>query len=163
MTSHIPHTNENVVFLDYDYTTLKKVAKIVRRLQERYGLGVAHVARTGKRRHHVVFLDKLIMDTWVKVVEESECHDGYAYHLKGQGYAILRLIKKGRNPAPQWVASLPPKRASAYAQSTTHAMILQKFWGLPRKCVLIANLDKNRLWESVYYFTDNARQNLRAT
>lgn len=163
MTSHIPHTDKNVVFLDYDYTSLKGIARIAKRLQEKYSLGTVHIAHTGKKRHHVVFLDELDLDTWVKVVEESECHDGYAFHLKGQGYAILRLIKKGRNAAPRWLCSIPPKHPSAHNQSTTHAMLLHKFWELPNKCMMLGNLDKNHVWESVYYFTDNVRQTLQIT
>lgn len=163
MTSHIPHTQLNVVFLDYDYTSMPKIIKIVKTLQNKYGLGVAHIAHTGPTRHHVVFLDKVDTPVWIQIVKESNCHDGYLFHLKGQEYAILRLIQKGRNPAPFWVCSVKSDKPTQNKQSLVHGLVLSEFWDMPQKTLLSMydNRDSNLLWEEVYYWTDNVRNNLK--
>ena len=156
MTSHIPNTSENVVFLDYDFTGLRRINRIIKSLQYNFGLSTAYIAQTGQTRHHVVFLDRLPHDVWTRVIKASQCHDGYGFHLDQQGYAILRLIKKGANPAPQFLLSAPSKNRK-YKQSVLHGMILSKFWEVPESELRLTNPDRNQLWESVYYFTDNAR------
>ena len=155
MTSHIPRTKRNVVFLDYDHTGYDMVIKRVKQLQHAFKLGVGHIARTGPNRYHVVFLDKLPLDVWKKVGEESMCHDGYLFHLNGQEYAILRLVKKVDNPAPKWLATVPSK--GVWKQSVVHGMLLQKFWGLPTRHLGITRPDWNTCVETVYYYTDNLR------
>jgi hypothetical protein len=159
VTSHIPHTERNVVFLDYDYTSVKKLMRIAGDLQERFGLGAALIARTAETRHHMVFLDCLDNEEWVKVIEASLCHDGYRFHLTGQEYAILRLIKKGRNPAPKWEKTIPAKKRSQHKQSSVHALILRKFWHIPKRMLRLENPDHGQVYESVFYWTDSVRGN----
>jgi len=85
----------HVPFLDYDGKHIKTAVKQdVKLLQERFGLGPAHVYHT-KRGAHVYFLHDIVPeDKFRGILESTSCCPGFKKTSLTRGFSIIRVSAK---------------------------------------------------------------------
>lgn len=111
------------LFLDLDRMNLIEVIKEVRRLQNKYDLGIADVYRSSEvgrfdcrtyglgiikvGNYHVRFLkDRLNFDEVIKILEKSKAHSGYVYFSKKMRDQTLRISSQEGAPKPEYITTL---------------------------------------------------------
>jgi hypothetical protein len=104
-------------FFDYDITDLKVLLPELAHLQANYLLSNMHLFRTGKG-YHVITADLLKYDTWIEILDSSNCDPDYKRvpAINGKKVWILRVTPK-KNGEPYYIGTIPGEQN--WPQSTT--------------------------------------------
>ncbi len=129
------------LFVDYDWTTLAKVRRSVKRLQRKWRLGDAYVYASVKTSLHVKFFyDWFPFKKIVQILESDPAIDkGYIAIAKRQRGCVLRTCAKPNRPAPKPVAVIK----SLHQQNKTQREV---DWGDLLKMATDALLGNRHYW-----------------
>ncbi len=88
----------HIPMFDLDSISYKKVCSFAKSLQHKYQLGNAYVIESSPRKYHLMFLDIIGEDLWIRILMEGfpmeKKHLGWALL---RGFAVLRISPKNRH------------------------------------------------------------------
>jgi hypothetical protein len=154
MSAHVPHTNEYVIFLDYDNIKDEPLKDRLLYMQELYHLGDFHVLATNEFGRHCVCIDRLPLREAYRILRDSDCDPIFVNGIRLNEFRtwILRTEAKGKRSAPKYLYPMYSDYNGENLQSQAHALFLKQRFDIN---VRLVNPDGNKTIEMQDYKTSH--------
>jgi hypothetical protein len=129
--SSLTEDNKNVIFFDFDNTTLFELTKILKQIQKKYALSDIYVFKTNVNNFHAICLDKFSFGSIIEIHRLTRGYDNkHDKHSIPRGYWVLRVNEKRGKDKPVYLKTIKSKHNSLWGRSNAHRKYLNLKYGL---------------------------------
>lgn len=139
---------KRVVFLDYDHIMYEEqLLPEISYLIKKYRLGDVFIFKSSQKigAYHVICLDKLNSNLWVKLLNETSVDNNYKsipIHNMDHKAWVLRCFPKGKSRKPELIKIIHSPHNNKRQVSYAHALFLNKMYDVNIKKFI--NHDNNK-------------------